>query len=1388
MNKTKKSLLMIIGIICILISIFIPLQVQAATKETPEPNTESSNKVLNSIKQNGAKSEGKTVYFNYEMLQSRNDTYCVQKGASLTNNWTLYKVEKYVKIVGKQATDSTGKTKNSQANARLAYIISKQQGYNNCSPGQMAMWNQINSWYTNVGSVLGIDNKCENNNVAENDIVKEAREYANSIGTNAEQKITNNTDKTKITVKQQVTNNTSYIRVGPFNYTFDGKITSLSVKGDNNQNVSEVQYSVYEGQNEQYINVNQIKSGKDFYITIKADSGISKITKLEGTTEVNNTILTAELWFLTSTGKQNILLTNSGREKTPGKIDFSDDYDIPLTGNIGIVKVDKKNQQKILPNVGFVVQSQATNKYLKRSGNTIQFTENRGEATIFRTREEDGKIEITNIPIGTYIFYEVDNPNEGYEVEGTPIATTTNTGTTTFTKVTNEKKYINISGYVWEDIQSGKQSIRNNLYRESADDSEDTRVQNVIVRLKDKNGNVLEQTTTNGNGEYIFRRVLIQQLANYYIEFEYDGLIYENVDKNIQKTNGSKAVEGDQRTTFNNKFARVESYSKDTVSVKDENGTEQYKIQYKLNPEEHKAEISNTGNTKIIADTNRAQYVLSSPDQEDITDVNLGIFKRQQADLAIMQDVDQVKIGVKGYEHIYKYGSRFDSNNEAIEEAWNVGVKFRSKYGSESYLRPVYKADAEYYDETNANNNLKMLLTYRIGLRNHELPSAKVNTIVDYYDKRYTVVAAGTGMDAKGNITGKLATTNATSPVQEYSAISIDTSSIIIEQNINQYIYIQFELSRENVLELLNEAEQTNNEVTPNLKNVVEITSYTSYSNKNATQLYAAVDKNSVAGNSTPNDKTTYEDDTDASPNVGLTIANARTISGLVFEDNTDSKLLEEQNIRQGDGKYDAEKENEIGGIKVQMVEIDKNGNETIKAETQTADDGTYRFSEFTPGNYIIRYTWGDGMYKIVDQNKIQYENTVENYKSTIFEEERYNKETTDKRYYQKYTDIAQTQALDDWELRQQIDKEANSHNGTETGYNHSTQVTTRQMIANAPQMEFGVEYNDTDLDNVTLINGEVKFEVKNMDFGLIERAKQGIILRKRVAHITIKLADGQIIADADVDENGKLSGQTNYLTYMPPSANNGIYNNGFLKAEIDKELIQTAYVEIKYEFEIINTSEADFASEGYYKFGNEYYTSKGKTGEINKEKDIITMSPTKIVDYLDSQTILKVEDETNIKYGWKETTMQELQTAKLVATNVTEGADWNTKANVYVTEYLKDAKMKPVRVISEEKKAADIEKIYLVAEKTLAPNEKANYINQAEIIEIDKPSGSKLTSTPGNYKPFETAHETDDSTAEEVIIMPSTGENRNYVVITIITIAALAILGTGVYFIKRKI
>lgn len=1382
MKIKHKNLRMIISLI-IAICIWIPTLSKAETID--EIKTGSN--------------EGKNLYLSYNTLQGRNDLYCIQHGAPLSGT-TTYTVQKYIKIVGNEATNTNKQKTVSKANGIMAYIIGQKQGYGsvgNYTSGQIAMYSYINTWFSISGSKLGINLADIRNNVyTQNDIITQAREYAQNIGnSSSESQIENNTNRDRIKVTRYEENNVSYIRVGPFKYTFPGKIEEITVKDQNKKTIKDIKYSIYKGNTEKFIKASEIKSGQNFYISIKADENVSKITQMTGKVKSQSQTLTAEMWFLTSAYKQNLLLVEPGKTDIPNEFDFKDDYDIPLTGKIGIIKVDADNQKMKLSKVVFKVKSKDTGKYIKREGNNIKYVDEE-QAEKFET-DEEGKILIENVLIGKYQFIEISNPHYGYEINNKPIEVETNTGNARYTTITNKQKYIKLSGYVWEDRNSGKKSIRNNLYQTDSEDYKDDKdilVQGIKVTLKDKNGNIVNQTETDQKGKYVFENLLIDELANYDIEFQYDGLIYENVDIHLDKAKGSKASEGTEREDFNNKFARIDAYSKDTVSVKslkDSNLTEQYKIQYKLDAEKHTAEILKT-NCSIIASTKKAGYTITVEKGKgitEITDVNLGIYKREQTDLALMQDVDQVRIGLKGYEHIYKYSSRFN-NNEAIEDAWNIGVKFENKYGAGSYQRPIYKADAEYYDETKPSDSLRMFITYKIGLRNQASITSKINSIVDYYDyydEKYTGAVAGTGIDAKGNITENLTITNAQTTEQGYGAIEIDTSSIIIPVGTTKYIYIQFELPREKILELLNEAEATNNNTTSSIKNVAEIKSYTSYIDANATKLYAAVDKDSVVGNTTPGNKTTYEDDTDVSPNVGLTIADARAISGKVFEDNADSELLEKQNIRQGNGIYE-DQESKIGGVTVQMVEVENNGNTKVISETQTAQDGTYRFTEFTPGNYIIQYIWGDGMYKVVDQNTIQYENTVENYKSTIFEEERYKQETTEKKYYQTNTGVSQTHATDDWALRQKIDKEANSHDGGENnGYNYSTTVTTRQMTSTTPTMEFGIEYKDTDLDNVTLINNEIKFEVKNMDFGLIERAKQGILLRKRVAHLTIKLADGQTIADADVNEDGTLSGQKNYLTYMQPSVNNGTYNRGFLKAEIDKELMQTAYVEIKYEFEIINTSESDFASEGYYKFGNSYYTSKGKTGEMQKENDIVTMSPTKIIDYLDTQTIFKTGDETNLKYGWKQATMQDIQTSKLVATNVTEDTSLGNKVNVYVTEYLKDTKLKPVLVISNEKKPADIAKIYLVAEKTLAPDEEANYINQAEIIEINKPFGSKLTSTPGNYKPFGTEHETDDSTAEEVIIMPTTGGNKNYINITIISIVALAILGTGVFFIKRK-
>lgn len=65
----------------------------------------------------------------------------------------------------------------------------------------------------------------------------------------------------------------------------------------------------------------------------------------------------------------------------------------------------------------------------------------------------------------------------------------------------------------------------------------------------------------------------------------------------------------------------------------------------------------------------------------------------------------------------------------------------------------------------------------------------------------------------------------------------------------------------------------------------------------------AAVDNDSVPGNAVLKKIDTYEDDIDAAPPVSIVATNPRTITGLVFVDEAESK--ETGNVRQGNGIFD---------------------------------------------------------------------------------------------------------------------------------------------------------------------------------------------------------------------------------------------------------------------------------------------------------------------------------------------------------------------------------------------------------------------------------------------------------------------------------------------------
>ena len=258
-----------------------------------------------------------------------------------------------------------------------------------------------------------------------------------------------------------------------------------------------------------------------------------------------------------------------------------------------------------------------------------------------------------------------------------------------------------------------------------------------------------------------------------------------------------------------------------------------------------------------------------------------------------------------------------------------------------------------------------MLFRSKLAVGNQSSIFARVNGLSDYFDSRYEFVGAGLGLDDKGNITNSLdAKVSNQKIANAYYKVDIGTNSAVKPNQDPQYVYVQFELSRENILNLLNEAKQANNNIEPNLKNIAEINSYTLFTDESMNKYYAAVDNDSVVGNIDVNNENTYEDDTRTAPNVGLVIANARQISGVVFEDEADQNLLKDQNIRQGDGKFDSTKESTVGGVTVQLMEVDSNGkitdkvaqvyDETLnngqggwteaKFDGKTGDDGKYSF------------------------------------------------------------------------------------------------------------------------------------------------------------------------------------------------------------------------------------------------------------------------------------------------------------------------------------------------------------------------------------------------------------------------------------------------------------
>lgn len=417
--------------------------------------------------------------------------------------------------------------------------------------------------------------------------------------------------------------------------------------------------------------------------------------------------------------------------------------------------------------------------------------------------------------------------------------------------------------------------------------------------------------------------------------------------------------------------------------------------------------------------------------------VNQGLWRRQEYDSAVRKDVYRAVMKINNKTVMYKYDKRSDD-----DKYWDINVRmsdYDAYYGT-GYNREVYKTDYEYSskDLNHPGADLEIYVTYKITIRNQSQSiMTQIRELVDYYDKDYTyrddlswvtyidgnkkntvsdkeyynaMVAEDTSKianarETKAGKTSRYGSSTHSDITKTYNAVYIKgLESKKLATGESAYIYLTFQVNKQNGKVILDD------ESSPKM-NYAEINGYTTYYKdgtslpngvtKNSSNVAGLLDRDSNPGNlvqSDINDKDKYEknfeDDTDRAKALRIIIDEeaVRKANGTVWED--------ERTVKSGDSIIGdgirQNKETKIAGVTVQLVEKTIDGKEYIWQETTTDSKGYYSFESYIPGDYVIRFYYGNNVsntkingnndYTAGGQNDTSYNG--QDFKSTTYQKE----------------------------------------------------------------------------------------------------------------------------------------------------------------------------------------------------------------------------------------------------------------------------------------------------------------------------------------------------------------------------------------------------------------
>ena len=557
--------------------------------------------------------------------------------------------------------------------------------------------------------------------------------------------------------------------------------------------------------------------------------------------------------------------------------------------------------------------------------------------------------------------------------------------------ITN-KPAITLSGKVWEDGQVGDKDAKT---PDGLKGTSERGLANVPVYVCNSTGTVLDykneltgNNKTDANGNYIFKD-LPKTAEGYRVIFKYDGINYQETKAQGAKGNDSKANEVN-RTSFNSKFKTI-------INGGTESGI---KLGYDYN--EGKSTLKSNIDGTNPANGNATDFQMTAQTgvyKTTTENLHCGL-ARKELDLAAVMQVDSTTLTINNK------ATKYNHDKTVIENLEELGISNLNTIRDNTVT--TYLEYSDYYyriedyttssteikneDPSDITTNVKELdvyVTYKLELINQTINNGvTINELAYYYDKNYTLEGIGTEIDATGKVindaTIKREALSDTSGIEKNAVRVSGFNGQAGNQAVIETLYFTFKVNKteDGLPEAIKEQGL-------NCANIVEITSYSTTN--------SLIDRDSEPGNLLIKGT---EDDSPQSNGLKIILKTTeRTIEGTVFEDTNKDGILDEDDQKVDDVivQLIEIRSKASGGLGEYIWQQTESGSNDVKSLTNKGTEirnyshtgenavgqGEYKFTGFVPGNYIIRYIYGDGTTYDLDAegNKVKYNG--QDYKST---------------------------------------------------------------------------------------------------------------------------------------------------------------------------------------------------------------------------------------------------------------------------------------------------------------------------------------------------------------------------------------------------------------------